>query len=67
MNLRYIKQIVPAAVLCLSLGMSSCVNDLDVTPKDPSTNMTVDANALFNKCYANMALAGNGGGGQTSR
>lgn len=61
MNLRYIKQIVPAAVLCLSLGMSSCVNDLDVTPKDPSTNMTVDANALFNKCYANMALAGNGG------
>lgn len=61
MNLRYIKQIVPAAVLCLSLGMSSCVNDLDVTPKDPSTNMTVDMNALFNKCYANMALAGNGG------
>lgn len=61
MNLRYIKQIVPAAVLCLSLGMSSCVNDLDVTPKDPSTNMTADMNALFNKCYANMALAGNGG------
>lgn len=61
MNLRYIKNILPAAALILSLGMSSCIGDLDVTPKDPSTNMTVDLNALFNKCYANMALAGNGG------
>lgn len=53
---------IPAAALCLSLGMTtSCVDDLDVTPIDPSTNMTVDAEALFNKCYANMALAGNGG------
>lgn len=61
MNLRSIKRIFPAAVLLLSLGMTSCVGDLDVTPKDPSTNMTVDVEALFNKCYANMALAGNGG------
>lgn len=43
------------------MGLSSCVGDLDVTPIDPSTVMTVDANALFNKCYANMAVAGNGG------
>lgn len=43
------------------MGMSSCVNDLDVTPIDPSTVMTVDAQALFNKCYANIAVAGNGG------
>lgn len=61
MNLRYIKKMFPAAVLLLSLGMSSCIGDLDVTPKDPSTNMTVEVEALFNKCYANMALAGNGG------
>lgn len=52
---------LPAAALVLSLGMTSCVGDLDVTPQDPSTNMTVDLDALFNKCYANMALAGNGG------
>ncbi|MDO4164265.1 MAG: RagB/SusD family nutrient uptake outer membrane protein [Bacteroides sp.] len=61
MNLRYIKKMLPAAALVLSLGMTSCVGDLDVTPQDPSTNMTVDLDALFNKCYANMALAGNGG------
>lgn len=61
MNLKNIKHIVPAAVLLLSLGLGSCINDLDVTPIDPSTNMTPDYKALFAKCYANMALAGNGG------
>ena len=61
MNFKYIKQIVPAAVLSLSLGLGSCVNDLDVSPIDPSTNMTPDYDALFTKCYANLALAGNGG------
>ena len=61
MNLKNIKHIVPAAILLLSLGLGSCVNDLDVTPIDPSTNMTPDYDALFTKCYANMALAGNGG------
>ena len=61
MNFKYIKNIVPAAAICLSLGLGSCVNDLDVTPIDPSTNMEADYDALFNKCYANMALAGNGG------
>ena len=61
MNLKNIKHIVPAAVLLLSLGLGSCINDLDVTPIDPSTNMTPDYEALFAKCYANMALAGNGG------
>lgn len=50
-----------AAALVLSMGMVSCVGDLDVTPIDPSTSMTPDAEALFNKCYANFAVAGNGG------
>ncbi|MCQ2229138.1 MAG: RagB/SusD family nutrient uptake outer membrane protein [Bacteroidales bacterium] len=60
MNIMKLKYILPSAVLAV-MGMSSCVNDLDVTPIDPSTVMTVDAGALFNKCYANMAVAGNGG------
>lgn len=58
---KYIKTILPAAAVALSFGLSSCVGDLDVTPIDPSTNMTADANGLFNKCYANMAMAGQGG------
>ena len=61
MNARYIKHIVPAAALLLAVGLNSCTKDLDVTPIDPSTTMTVDEVGLYTKCYANMALAGNTG------
>lgn len=61
MNFKYLKTLLPAAAISLSLGMTSCVGDLDVTPIDPSSNMEPDAQALFNKCYANMAVAGQGG------
>ena len=62
MKLRYIKHIVPAAALLLAgAGISSCTGDLDVTPIDPGTQMVVDEVALYTKCYANMALAGNSG------
>ena len=57
----YIKRIIPAAALLMTMGMTSCTGDLDVTPIDPNTNTTVDADGLFNKCYANLALQGNGG------
>ncbi|MBO4999815.1 MAG: RagB/SusD family nutrient uptake outer membrane protein [Bacteroidaceae bacterium] len=55
------KKMIPAAALLLSLGLGSCVNDLDVEPIDPSTIMEADVEALYNKCFANMAVAGNGG------
>ena len=61
MNLRYFKNIVPAAAFLLTAGLSSCTKDLDVTPIDPSTTMEVSEPGLYTKCYANMALAGNGG------
>lgn len=61
MNFKYIKNILPAATLMLAMGFTSCIGDLDVTPIDPSTTMEADNDALFNKCYANMAVAGNGG------
>ena len=61
MNSRYIKHIVPAAALLLTVGLNSCTKDLDVTPIDPSTTMQVDEVGLYTKCYANMALAGNTG------
>lgn len=61
MRLKNFKYILPAAAMVLSLGMGSCINDLDVTPIDPSTNMAPNYDALFNKCYANMAMAGQGG------
>lgn len=61
MNFKYLKTLLPTAAVALSLGLTSCVGDLDVTPIDPSTNMESDAASLFNKCYANMAVAGQGG------
>ena len=62
MNLRYFKNIIPAAaVLFAAAGLSSCTGDLDVTPIDPSKTMVPDEAALFTKCYSNMALQGQGG------
>lgn len=59
--MNFFKNIVLAAAVAAPLGLASCIDDLDVTPIDPSTNMTADIPALFTKCYANMAVAGNGG------
>lgn len=61
MNFRYFKNILPVAAIALTAGLSSCVGDLDVTPIDPSTVMTPSEPELYTKCYANMALAGQGG------
>ncbi len=58
---KIIKYIVPGAALLLFMGLSSCVNDLHVTPIDPSVQTEVEPEQLFNKCYANFAVAGNGG------
>lgn len=58
---RYIRNIASAAVIAVSLGFASCVGDLDVTPIDPNLDTQLNPDGLFNKCYANIALAGNGG------
>lgn len=54
--------ILPAAAMVLTLGLSSCTKDLDVEPIDPRKNTTVDPQKLFNKCYAEFVLEGNGPG-----
>ncbi|MCR5181154.1 MAG: RagB/SusD family nutrient uptake outer membrane protein [Bacteroidaceae bacterium] len=58
----FIKYILPAAAVVAGLGLASCVNDLDVEPIDPNLNTQLDANGLFNKCYANLGIAGNSSG-----
>jgi len=57
---RYFKKFVPAALMLVGF-LSACTGDLDVTPIDPNLNSTLDVPALFNKCYAGLALQGNGG------
>ena len=50
-----------SVVFALAFGMTACVKDLDVTPIDPNLVLLDDPSYLFNKCYANIGLAGNGG------
>lgn len=45
----------------LLFGLTACVHDLNVTPIDPSVNMEVNQDALFNKIYATLALTGQSG------
>ena len=55
------KNLIPVASLAFAFSMTSCVKDLDVDPLDPNMSTEVSAEGLFNKCYANIAMAGNGG------
>ena len=54
------KHFLAVAFSCI-FGFVSCVNDLDVKVIDPNVNTEGNGNAIFNKCYANVAVAGNGG------
>ena len=56
-----IKNIIPAAALALALGVTSCTKDLDVDPIDPNVSTELNLDGLYLKCYANLALPGNGG------
>lgn len=57
---RNIKTMLSLSAFALTLSMSSCVGDLDVKPIDPNLNTKVDVEALFNKCFANLGISGNG-------
>ena len=61
MQFNYLKSIIPAASLCLTLGLSSCIGDLDVTPIDPSVTQTFYQDEVFYKIYATMGLTGQTG------
>ena len=49
--------------MVLALGITSCTGDLDVTPIDPNlaTGDKINPDALLNKCYGVIALAGQTG------
>lgn len=61
MKTNKIKSIIAIAGICLAFGLTSCVNDLDVKPIDPSTTMDFNQNEVFTKIYATMGLTGQEG------
>lgn len=61
MKTKILKSIIPAAALALTLNLSSCIGDLDVTPINPQQTMEFDNDAVFNKIYASFSLTGQSG------
>lgn len=61
MNTRFFKYIVPVLSLALTLNLTSCLGDLDVTPIDPNMDVNFNQDSNFAKIYAGLALTGNQG------
>ena len=53
-------------LVCLAVGMASCVQDLDTKPIDPNSSTSFNADRMFTKCYACMAVIGQSGPGENS-
>ena len=54
------------ALACIALGMASCIQDLDTKPIDPNSSTSFNADRMFTKCYACMAVIGQSGPGEDS-
>ena len=61
MNVRHNKIIITILSVLFGIGLTSCVNDLNVTPIDPSSIQTFNQDAVFAKVYASLALTGQQG------
>lgn len=59
MKTKYIKQLFSAALIAvLSSGVTSCINDLDISPIDPQTGGSFDQQGVFVKGYAMLGVTG---------
>lgn len=54
------------ALVCVALGMASCVQDLNTKPIDPNSSTSFNQERMFTKCYACMAVIGQSGPGEDS-
>lgn len=62
MRLMKIKNIIPVAAMAVaSLGLSSCVGDLDVNNINPQQVSEPNWDAVLNKVYANLVMTGQKG------
>lgn len=59
MKKTFIKTIAAAV---LALGVTGCVNDLDISSIDPQSSPSADPMGLLAKCYATLGLTGQSGG-----
>lgn len=62
MKTKYIKQLFSAALIAvLSSGVTSCINDLDISPIDPQRGGSFDQQGVFVKGYAMLGVTGQKG------
>lgn len=62
MKIKTIKQLFSAALIAsLSLGVTSCFNDLNISPIDPQADGSFDQQGVFVKGYAMLGLTGQKG------
>lgn len=62
MKIKTIKQLFSAALIAsLSLGITSCINDLNISPIDPQADGSFDQQGVFVKGYAMLGLTGQKG------
>ena len=53
-----IKNIILCSSIALAIGLSSCVDDLNVTPINPQVQQEFDQQAVFTKIYATLGFTG---------
>ena len=61
MKYRNNKLVIAILSVVLSFSLTSCVDDLNVTPIDPSVTQTFNQDGVFAKIYASLALTGQQG------
>lgn len=53
-----IKNIIMGCAVALTIGLTSCVDDLNVEPINPQVSQEFDQQAVFTKIYASMGMTG---------
>lgn len=53
-----IKNILIGGAMALTLGLTSCVDDLNVEPINPQVSQDFDQQAVFTKIYASLGMTG---------
>ena len=54
------------ALVCVAVGMASCVQDLNNKTIDPNSSTSFNQDRMFTKCYSCMAVIGQSGPGDNS-
>ncbi len=53
-----IKNMIMGCAVALTIGLTSCVDDLNVEPINPQVSQEFDQQAVFTKIYASMGMTG---------